>query len=54
MDVKYGIIDFDAHDSPFESNNFRDSVSHSLTVGFRGQISPVVATELRVGYGVML
>ena len=53
MDVKYGIMDFDAHDTAFESNNFRDSVSHSLTVGFRGQISPVVATELRVGYGVM-
>ena len=53
MDVKYGIMDFDAHDSEFENNNFRDSVSHSLTLGFRGQINPVIATELRVGYGVM-
>ena len=53
MDVKYGIMDFDAHDTEFENNDFRDSVSHSLTLGFRGQLSPVVATELRVGYGVM-
>ncbi len=53
MDVKYGIMDFDAHDSGFENNDFRDSVSHSLTLGFRGQINPVIATELRVGYGVM-
>jgi hypothetical protein len=53
MDVKYGVIDFDAHDSEFENNDYRDSMSHSLTVGFRGQLSPVVATELRVGYGVM-
>jgi hypothetical protein len=53
MDVKYGIIDFDAHDSPFEENDYRDSLSHGLTVGFRGQINPVVATEVRVGYGVV-
>jgi len=53
MDVKYGIIDFDADDSPYENNDYRDSMSHSLTLGFRGQLSPVVSTELRVGYGVM-
>jgi hypothetical protein len=53
MDVKYGIMDFDAHDSEYESNSYRDSLSHSLTVGLRGQLSPVVAAELRFGYGVM-
>jgi hypothetical protein len=53
MDVKYGIIDFDAKDSLYESNDFRDSISHSLTAGFRGQINPVIATEVRVGYGVV-
>ncbi len=53
MDVKYGIIDFDAHNSPFENNDYRDSLSHDLTVGFRGQINPVIATELRVGYRVI-
>ncbi len=53
MDVKYGVMDFDAHDSAFENNDYRDSLSHSLTVGFRGQLNPVVATELRFGYGIM-
>jgi hypothetical protein len=53
MDLKYGIMDFDAHDSEFENNDYRDSLSQSLTLGFRGQLSPVVATELRVGYGIM-
>jgi len=53
MDLKYGIIDFDAHNSPYENNDYRDSISHSLTLGFRGQLNPVVATELRVGYGVV-
>ena len=28
-------------------------MSHDLTVGLRGQISPVIATELRVGYRVV-
>ncbi len=54
MDVKYGVMDFDAKDTPdFPSNDFRDSLSHDLTIGFRGQLSPVVATELRAGYRVI-
>ena len=53
MDVSYGIIDFDAHDSEFENNDYRDSISHSLTAAFRGQINPVIATEIRFGYGVI-
>jgi len=53
MDVKYGVEDFTAEDSPYQSNSFRDSTSHALSVGLRGQINPVVATELRVGYGIV-
>jgi hypothetical protein len=53
MDASYGIIHFDAHDSEYENNDYRDSLSHNLTVGFRGQINPVIATELRAGYGVI-
>jgi len=50
MDVRYGVIDFDAHDTAYQSNRFRDSLSHTLTLGFRGQLSPVVSTEGQVGY----
>lgn len=53
MDVSYGVIDFDAQDTPGENNDYRDSLSHSLTLGFRGQINPVIATEIRVGYGIV-
>ncbi len=53
MDVMYGVIDFDAHNSPYEDNDYRDSLSQDLTVGFRGQLSPVIATELRVGYRII-
>lgn len=52
-DLQYGITDFDAESSEFENNDFRDSLSHDLTVGLRGQLSPVVTTELRVGYRVI-
>ena len=50
MDARYGVIDFDAHDNIYQSNGFRDSLSNIVTLGFRGQLSPVVATEGRVGY----
>ncbi len=50
MDVRYGLIDFDAQDSPTESNSFRDSKSQLLTLGFKGQVNPVVATEIQLGY----
>ncbi|MEJ2581943.1 MAG: outer membrane beta-barrel protein, partial [Acidobacteriota bacterium] len=50
MDLRYGIIDFDAKDYGFVNNDFRDSTSHDVTLGFRGQLSPVVSTELRIGY----
>ena len=53
MDVSYGVIDFDAHNSPYENNDYRDSMTHSLTLGFRGQFNPVIATEIRVGYGIV-
>ena len=50
MDVRYGVIDFDAHDTPYQSNSFRDSFSQTLLLGLRGQLSPVVSTEGQVGY----
>ena len=53
MDVSYGVIDFDAQNTPDENNDYRDSLMHSLTLGFRGQINPVIATEIRVGYGIV-
>jgi hypothetical protein len=50
MDLKYGYIDFDP-DRTFDSrDDFRQSTSDEITAGFRGQLSPVVATELRVGW----
>jgi hypothetical protein len=50
MNVRYGVIDFNAQDSPIGSNSFRDFRSQMLTVGFNGQMSPVVATEMKLGY----
>ena len=50
MDLRYGRIELDAEDLDGVSNDFRDSTSDELTLGFNGQLSPVVATELRVGY----
>jgi len=50
MDVRYGVIDFDAHDTPLHPNSFRDSLSNILTLGIRGQLSPVVAAEGQFGY----
>jgi hypothetical protein len=50
MDARYRVIDFDAHDVPGGSNSFRDSLANELTVAVNGQLSPVVATELRAGY----
>jgi hypothetical protein len=50
MDARYGVVDFQAHDTPIHSNSFRDSLSNVYTLGFRGQLSPVVATEGRIGY----
>ncbi len=31
MDARYGVIDFDAHDTAYQSNRFRDSLSHTVT-----------------------
>jgi len=50
MSVNYGHIDYDAKNSEYYSNSFRDSSSDEVTVGLRGQLSPVVATEMVVGY----
>lgn len=50
MDLRYGRIDFDADDFVGVDNSFRDSESDEITLGLNGQLSPVVAAELRVGY----
>jgi hypothetical protein len=50
MDLEYGHTEFDAEDFADVDNSFRDSSSDQATVGLRGQLSPVVTTELRVGY----
>lgn len=50
MDVRYLRSEFDAHDTEFSSNGFRDSVSDEVTLGLEGQLSPVVGTGIRVGY----
>ncbi|MDX2435896.1 MAG: outer membrane beta-barrel protein [Acidobacteriota bacterium] len=42
--------DFDAHDTEFSSNGFRDSVSNEFTLGLEGQLSPVIGTGIRLGY----
>lgn len=50
MDVRYVRSDFDAQDTVFTSNGFRDSVSDEVTVGLQGRLSPVVGTGIRLGY----
>jgi hypothetical protein len=52
MDLRLGVIKFDAHDSILQSNSFRDSNSSELTLRLRGMLNPVVATGLRIGYRV--
>jgi hypothetical protein len=46
MDVKYGHIQFD----PVNTFAWRTSTSDQITVGFKGQLSPVIATELQLGW----
>jgi hypothetical protein len=46
MDLQYGHIEFE----PKDTISYRKSESDEVTLGFRGQISPVVATELRLGW----
>ena len=46
MDVMYGHIQFD----PVDTFAWRTSTSDQVTAGFKGQIHPVLATELRVGW----
>lgn len=46
MDLMYGRIQFD----PMDTFAWRTSTSDQITAGFRGQLSPVVSTELRVGW----
>jgi len=46
MDVMYGHIQFD----PVDTFAWRTSTSDQITAGFKGQLSPVLATELRIGW----
>lgn len=50
MDLRYLRSDFDAHDTEFGSNGFRDSTSNELTLGLEGRLSPVIGTGIRLGY----
>jgi hypothetical protein len=50
MNVRYARSDFDAHDTEFTLNGFRDSTSDEVTVGLQGNVSPVVSTGIRLGY----
>jgi len=46
MDVMYNRIDFD----PVHTEIWRSYTADQVTVGFNGQLSPVVAAQLRVGW----
>jgi hypothetical protein len=46
MDVMYGHTQFD----PVDTFVWRTSTSDEITAGFKGQLSPVVATEFRLGW----
>ncbi len=46
MDLMYGRIQFD----PVDTLAWRTSTSDQITAGFKGLLSPVVSTELRVGW----
>jgi hypothetical protein len=46
MDAKYRYIKFE----PVDTLRYRNSESDEITVGFEGQISPVVASQIRLGW----
>lgn len=50
MNVAYRRSWFDPGPNNFIDNTFRTSTSDELTVGFRGMVSPVIQTEIVVGY----
>ena len=50
MNLAYRHTEFKPSESFFFSNDFRNSSSDELTVGFRGMVNPVIRTEIVVGY----
>jgi hypothetical protein len=50
MDLRYGVSEFDAQDGIIQDNAFRDSLWQDVTIGFNGQLSPVMGSGLRLGY----
>ena len=50
VDLRYGVSEFDAHEGVFQDNSFRDSLWQDVTIGFNGQLSPVMGSGLRLGY----
>jgi hypothetical protein len=50
MNLAYRRTEFKPSENLFFDNEFRESTSDEITVGFRGMINPVLKTEIVVGY----
>ncbi len=50
MNLAYRHSEFQPQENLFFDNEFRQSKSDEITVGFRGMVSPVIKTEIVVGY----
>jgi len=50
MNLAYRHSEFEPGPNAFFDNKFRESKSDEVTVGFRGMVSPVIKTEIVVGY----
>ncbi len=50
MNLAYRHTEFKPSEKIFFDNQFRNSTSDEITVGFRGMVSPVIKTEIVVGY----
>jgi hypothetical protein len=50
MNLAYRHTEFKPQENLFFNNEFRESSSDEITAGFRGMVSPVIKTEIVVGY----
>jgi hypothetical protein len=50
MHVDYRRTEFEPAENQFFANEFRESASDEFTIGFRGMISPVLRSEIVLGY----
>lgn len=50
MNLAYRHTEFKPSENLFFDNEFRESTSDEITVGFRGMVNPVIKTEIVVGY----